>query len=271
MKNATIKLLSDVSYADVPSVGGKAAGLGELLRAGVAVPGGFVVTAEAAKRSSGDVADAVLGAFDSLGAPYVAVRSSAIAEDASGASWAGQLETFLYVRRQDLMKQIEDCWASASSPRAQSYAQANGSSGGVAVVVQQMIASDVSGIAFSANPVTNAKDEIVIEAGLGLGEAVVSGKITPDTYVVRKAPISIIDKDIAIQPKQLHAAANGGTVWQEVGHAGTQQKLTDVQIGELANIVLKVERHFGKPMDIEWALATSEFFLLQSRPITTLE
>lgn len=270
MSIPTIYPLSDVGQGDVMKVGGKASGLGELIKAGARVPKGFVVVAGADEQDPTMFEADLFRAFDALGVSFVAVRSSAVAEDAVDASWAGQLETFLHIGREELLGRVQDCWSSVSSPRAKAYAAEHGGSGGIAVVVQQMIFSEVSGIAFSANPVSGDVGQIVIEAGFGLGEAIVSGQITPDTYVVDKATLGSVDKDVANQTKQLCPAEGGGTRWEEITANGNVQKLSDEAIKELAEVVRSVEASTGRAVDVEWARAGGELFLLQSRPITTL-
>jgi phosphoenolpyruvate synthase/pyruvate phosphate dikinase len=264
-----ILLLRNVERADLESVGGKAASLGELLHSGFPVPDGFVLATEAFRANATalqpDFEAEVLRTFDGLATPQVAVRSSAVAEDAKDASWAGQLDTFLNVTRDKLIQSIQKCWASGTSPRAVAYAAQHGSAADVAVVVQRMIASDVSGVAFSVHPVTQNYNQIVIEAALGLGEAAVSGRVTPDTYLVAKNKDALSEKYVATQREQLV-----GNRWRNVGEAGARQKLSDRQISELASIVIEIERHYGFPVDVEWAFAGGQFFITQSRPITTL-
>ena len=169
-----IRWLGEVGFGDVASVGGKAAALGELARAGFRVPGGFVVPVGEA---SGEEA---LAAFRALGAPLVAVRSSATAEDGGAASWAGQFETFLNTDEEHLLENIERCRASAWSTRVEAYAEEQGVAAvRVAVIVQAMVPAEVAGVAFSVHPVTGVR-EPVIEAVRGLGDALVSGRTEPE-------------------------------------------------------------------------------------------
>jgi phosphoenolpyruvate synthase/pyruvate phosphate dikinase len=260
--NETVINLAEAK--DLKSVGGKALALGILLRAGFSVPDGFVITPTGVSSE-----DEVLKAFDNLSSQYVAVRSSGVAEDSGDAAWAGQFETFVNVARDNLLEKIKQCQLSGHSQRAQSYAQQKGlTTGTVAVIVQQMIQGDKSGIAFSVNPVTKNADEIVIEAGLGLNEAVVSGEITPDTYTVSKSSGNILQKHIGNQTKKLILGENGNQ-WEVVAN-GTQQKLEDGEIQEVASLAQKLESHFGFPVDIEWTFEGGGLYILQSRPITTL-
>lgn len=250
----------------VSLVGGKAASLGAMLRAGLPVPDGFVVVAGAEHESFEVVSGEILTAFDQLGAELVAVRSSAVAEDSSDASWAGQMETYLNVAKRDVLERVQHCWQSAHSARATAYAQQHGSGQGqVAVVVQQMIQSEVSGVAFSVHPVTQDATQLIIEAGLGLGEAIVSGEITPDTYVVDKSTLSVLDRDISEQEKFLSQAG-----WQPAGPDGETQKLDDAHITALAKIIVDLEQFWNFPVDVEWALYGGKLYITQSRPITTL-
>lgn len=252
---------------DVTELGGKGLSLVKMTKAGFNVPSGFVVSANVQERTAG-LDQEILQAFDKLGAQYVAVRSSAVAEDGRNTAWAGQLETYLNVTKDALLESIEKCWASINSDRAKSYAQQhNIDAGAVAVVVQAMIQSEVSGIAFSAHPVTKNDSEIVIEAGLGLGEAIVSGSITPDAYIVQKDSLKINDKHLATQTKKLvwNGTANE---YEEIN--SSDQKLPDAQISELAQQVKKLETYYGHPVDVEWAVENGELLITQCRPITTL-
>lgn len=216
----------------------------------------------------------------------VAVRSSATAEDSKIDSWAGELESYLDVTKQDLIQKVKFCWASLFTPRAIFYRlerKLGGKKVMVAVVVQKMVQSKVSGVAFSVHPVTKDKNQMIIEAGFGLGEAIVAGKITPDTYVIDKRNFMVLDKNISEQrimivrdeivatKAQKLAKAQKNTV--EVGvpkFKMGKQKLSDVKIVELAKIVKNIEKHYKQPMDIEWALEKNKLYLVQARPITTL-
>ncbi|MGB3023912.1 MAG: PEP/pyruvate-binding domain-containing protein [Candidatus Saccharimonadales bacterium] len=201
------------------------------------VPRGFVITADEI------VTDSMLYIwFDRLGSDTVAVRSSAMNEDSSQAAWAGQLETKLNVPREKLLDAVKSCRLSVHTPRAEAYAEAHSvSAGGVAVIIQTMLRPSVSGVAFSCHPVTREK-RIVIEAVTGLGEQLVSGAVTPDTYI------------------------EGG----EPHLAGSEQILSDSEIAEVTTLTRQVERFLGYPVDIEWAYHDDELYLLQARPITTL-
>ncbi|MFA5954802.1 MAG: PEP/pyruvate-binding domain-containing protein [Patescibacteria group bacterium] len=203
----------------------------------------------------------------------VAVRSSATAEDSKVASWAGELETYLNVSEKNLTQSVMKCWSSLFTPRAIFYRfekKLHRVPVSVAVVVQQMVQSEVSGIAFTTHPVTNDRDQIVIEAGFGLGEAIVSGQVTPDTYVILKKNYSLLDINVSEQRMAI-VRAQKGTIEKKLSpKVGGKQKLTGKQIIELAKICVLIERHYKHPQDIEWALYKKKFYITQSRPITTL-
>jgi len=204
----------------------------------------------------------------------VAVRSSATAEDLPTASFAGQQDTFLNVYEpDDLIDKVKQCWSSLFTPRAISYRSSKGfehSKVKLAVVVQKMVNSEVAGIMFTVDP-NSELPHIIIEAGYGLGEAIVGGKVTPDTYVVDKFHTKIINKRIAKQTWKLVRGKTGDTVREEVPVRDSEkQKLTDEQILEVADIGNQIELHYNKPMDIEWCLEDGEFYVVQARPVTTL-
>ncbi len=240
-----------------------------------------------------DIGQAILGSYEQLGrAMLVAVRSSATAEDSAAASWAGELETYLNTGKSELLSKVKECWASLYSPRALVYAvdrgflnnKKNTKKGAkqqpavaavkVAVVIQAMVQSEVAGVAFTVHPVTKDPNQMIIEAVWGLGEALVSGQVTPDSYVVGKSGRTLIDTHFTEQERQLSRGAPGSTdpnVWAKVATARrTAAKLNTKQIFELAEICINIEKHYGAPCDIEWAFAKGKFYITQSRPITTL-
>lgn len=221
-----------------------------------------------------DIETEIINSFDNLGSEFVAVRSSATAEDATSASWAGELESYLNTTKVTLLENIKKCWSSLFTPRAIFYRFAKGlhkSSVSVAVVIQKMINSDISGVAFSVHPVTEDRNQLIIEAGFGLGEAIVSGSLTPDSYIVDKRNFSIIDINIAQQERKLVRKMGGGSVWIDVEKdLQSSQKLINEQIIELSKLIVKIENHYGFPVDVEWAIENEEIFITQSRPITTL-
>lgn len=212
--------------------------------------------------------------FKNLNSKYVAVRSSATAEDSAGAAWAGQLESYLNTTEKTLLENVKKCWASLFTPRAIFYRfekDIHKEKISVAVAVQKMVESEKSGIAFSVHPVTQDGNQLIIEAGFGLGEAIVSGQITPDSYVVEKQPRRITDKNIQTQTKGLYRVESGGNEWRDISKKnGEKQVLSDKEILTLSEIILRIEDHYGFPCDIEWAMEKGEFFIVQSRPITTL-
>ena len=204
----------------------------------------------------------------------VAVRSSATAEDLPEASFAGQHETFLNVHGGEaLLKAVQDCWASLFKARAIYYRKHNGFDQlqvGLAVVVQKLVKSEKSGIMFTANPVTSDESEIMIEGGYGLGEAIVSGAVTPDRFVLDKNSLEIKSREISEQSRYVARSADG-IEWRDIPVAERRkQKLSDAEVQALARYGKKIEEHYGKPQDIEFAVEGKELFIVQSRPITTL-
>jgi phosphoenolpyruvate synthase/pyruvate phosphate dikinase len=263
-----LQLLSNAS--DISLVGGKAKSLGDLLRAGFTTQGGFVITTAAFKGMDNELEREILEAFDKLKVDYVAIRSSATSEDGKKDAWAGQLDTFLNINRGELIETIQKSWAAINSERAKSYAKAkNIKAGKMAVIVQPMLQSDIAGIAFSAHPVTQNKNQTVIEAGLGLGEAIVSGEVTPDTFIVDKKSGRILEKHISNQAKKLIQGKSGKSEWQDVLE-GNKQKLSDEKTNELTQTVAELEKFYGFPVDVEWLIKDNTLFIMQSRPITTL-
>ncbi len=272
-----IKKFSEISKDDVAEVGGKGASLGEMINAGTPVPPGFVVTAETYRQFINsqipvDIQEEILWAFDELGVERVAVRSSAVAEDSKTASWAGQLESYLNVTKNGLIDAIRECWNSIKSERALSYAAEQNLNEGdlvVAVVVQKMVESEVSGVMFTVNPVTHDQNEIMIEAGFGLGEMIVQGMITPDNFLLDKNSLEIKNIDVQTQDKKL-VFQNGENVEVTLDQIeGSKQALNEDQIMALAKIGREIENHYGFPCDIEWAYEKGKFYIVQSRPITT--
>lgn len=215
----------------------------------------------------------IMRAFDKLGAQYVAVRSSATAEDSSTASWAGELETYLNTTRNDLLKTVKQCWSSLFTPQAIFYRiekQLHEDEVAVAVVVQKMIDSEIAGICFTVHPVTKDKNSIVIEAGWGLGETIVGGQITPDNYVVEKDTLKVRGVRLSVQEVMLIRGSSGSEEVIVPAELREKKKLTENQIIELAEMCRGIESHYEFPCDIEWAFENENFYIVQSRPITTL-
>lgn len=286
--------------------GGKGASLGRMRAAGMAVPPGFVVTAAAFEGSLSDrgvldqvrdmagsedrrveeIKDLVSGtplsdqlknqvaaAYADLGPDvFVAVRSSACAEDGEVASFAGQQETYLNVRGIDqVLKKVVECWASFFSERAIFYRQRKGSLTdlGMAVVIQQQIGSEKSGVMFTNDPIRGRSDQMVIEAAFGLGEALVSGLVTPDNYVARRDG-RLKKAHVGKQDQMIVRDTGGGTITLDLDQdMATTQVLDEEEIARLVEIGLRLEEEFGSPQDVEWAIEGEELYVLQSRPITT--
>ncbi|MFE5839437.1 PEP/pyruvate-binding domain-containing protein [Arthrobacter sp. NPDC056493] len=296
--------LADFGSRDLAAAGGKGAALGELLRHGFPVPPGFIVTTHAyrsllAETGLGAAMDGMdqnmrdggalralfarfvmpaplrteIGAgYAALGGGAVAVRSSATAEDLPGAAFAGQQDTFLNVVGEEAVaKAVADCWASLWTDRAIAYRQRQGIDPRevtIAVVVQKMVPADVAGVMFTANPVTGERGEIVVDASPGLGEAVVSGRVVPEHYVLdRTGRIRSFRPgggEVVIRPD-----AGGGTV-EQPGSRSPVPSLAVDQLRELADLGRRAQEHFSRPQDIEWALAGGRVHVLQSRPMTAL-
>jgi pyruvate,water dikinase len=206
--------------------------------------------------------------------PLVAVRSSATAEDLPDASFAGQQETYLNVRGEaHLLKKVKECWASLFTERAIYYRHQQGYDHfkvGLAAVVQRMVQSVKSGIAFSIDPVTNDKNKIVIEAIFGLGEYIVQGKVTPDHYEVDKRSFVILKKEVKYQNLKFVKANIDNKEIPLPKSEGMMQKLSDGEIENVAVLVKDIENHYYFPQDIEWAIENGRVFIVQSRPITTI-
>ncbi|MBB6550542.1 PEP/pyruvate-binding domain-containing protein [Nonomuraea rubra] len=237
--------LSDIDGSMLGLVGGKAAGLGEMIKAGERVPGGFCLTVESYR--SGQLPEQELvEAYERLGGGRVAVRSSATAEDLPEASFAGQQDTYLNIEGAgELIDAVHRCWDSLFTERAVAYRAAAGvDEAAMAVVVQRMIDPVAAGVMFTANPITGCRTELVVDAAPGLGTAVVEGSVVPDHYVL---------------DERMPAVPNPGGC------------LNAEQLGQLRAAGLRLQEHFGSPQDVEWAIdAEGVLWLLQSRPITTL-
>jgi pyruvate,water dikinase len=203
----------------------------------------------------------------------VAVRSSATAEDLPGASFAGQQDTFLNVMQKTLLKSVQQCWGSLFTPRAIVYRKEKGFSHEdvlISVGVQELISSQASGVMFTLEPVTGDKDKVLINASWGLGEAVVSGQVTPDEYVVDKANLRILDKRVFKKDRQIVSDKKGSTKWVTVPKSKKNKSaLSDAAIVRLAEYGVQIENHYGVAQDIEWAVDKEDrIFILQARPET---
>ncbi|WP_211880648.1 PEP/pyruvate-binding domain-containing protein [Pseudarthrobacter albicanus] len=304
MTEKTTGTLADFGADDLDTAGGKGANLGELVRHGFPVPAGFILTTRAyaallAETGLGDrlsrqleagavgaqirelfsdtpvpekIRADIAAAYAALGGGAVAVRSSATAEDLPGAAFAGQQDTYLNVAgEQAVLRAVADCWASLWTDRAIAYRQRQGIDQrqvAIAVVVQEMVPADTAGVMFSANPVTGDRGEIVVDASPGLGDAVVSGRVTPEHYV-----LDITGRPRAFTPGRqevvIRTAAGGGTL-EGAGTGSTRPALNGEQLAELARLARRAQDHFGRPQDIEWAIAGARLYLLQARPMTAL-
>ena len=302
-----VRPLGDLSSTDLAVAGGKGANLGELLRAGFPVPDGFVVTtaaydafvaagdldahldrlspgpdaetAIAALFASADlppeIAAAITTAYGELGGGPVAVRSSATAEDLPDASFAGQQDTYLNIDGAEaVLDAVRRCWASLWNARAIAYRQRARHDAdaalSIAVVVQRLVPAEVAGVMFTANPGNGRREQTVITAAWGLGEAVVGGLVEPDEYVIDRSRPDAVRRRIA-DKKVMTVGVDGGS--QEAATPASQvdaPTLTDDQARELAALGARIEDHFGTPQDIEWAFAEGAFHIVQARPITAL-
>jgi pyruvate,water dikinase len=262
-------------------VGGKAASLSRLA-ATHPVPPGFAIAAlpASADVASDGLALAVHTAYHELAVrcgdaePAVAVRSSALDEDGAGASFAGQHDTYLNIRGTSaLVDAVQRCVRSACSDEALAYRQRRGlpvDDVRIAVLVQQLVPADVAAVAFSANPITGSREEIMINANWGLGESIVGGMVTPDTFVVRKHTADIILCDVATKTR-MTVMLDDGTEESDVPEAlRSKPCLTDEQIAEIARLATALEATTGYAVDIECAIARNSLYLLQCRPITAL-
>jgi len=225
-----------------------------------------------------DLQDETLKAYKNLfpkgGAGFVAVRSSATAEDLPDASFAGQQDTYLNVHGEaDLLDKIRKCWSSLFTARAIAYREKQGYAHDdvkLAVVVQKMVNSDVSGIMFTVDP-HSGKKNIIIEAGYGLGEAIVGGEVTPDTYTIDKGSMDISQRRISTQKWKYIKGKDGSTVKANIPDAEQKvQKISDDKIIEVAELGRQVEIHYERPMDMEWCLEDGVVYMVQARPITAV-
>ncbi len=292
-------------FPQLSEVGGKAKALIEMTNAGFPVPEGIAISVDffapwlkeiktfkewenMIKDTSKETCDLLLDkaldmSFDdeqsrafnlelkSLSGDLFAVRSSSPQEDLENTSFAGMYETFLGVNRNGIERAVSKAFASGFDYRVMSYKKQNGLSlegTSIAVIVQRQIASDVSGVGFSLNPLNNAYDEVVINASFGLGEAIVSGIVTPDMYIVDGIKDKIIEKNINEKKVEIKLKSDGGTEEVQNDNA-TEQALSDRQIIELSSVIKKCESHYKFPIDSEWAYEDDNLYLLQARPITT--
>jgi pyruvate,water dikinase len=293
---------------DESSFGGKSASLGELLAAEIPVPPGFALStaayssfaaddAIAAAIAGGDsdaigeamraavmpatVAEEIADAYTALGEPPVAVRSSAVGEDSEEATFAGQQETFLWVRGVDQVRQaVRDCWISLYSPTAVSYRARLGRDreAAMGVTVQEMVDAEISGVMFTCNPVSGDPSMVAVNASWGLGLAVVGGEVTPDDYLVSKVTREVVRATVNDKHHEYVPDPNGrGAIRRDVEDERRSARcLDEPALAALVDVAKRVERHFGSRQDIEWAIARGTtapegLYLLQSRPVTGVE
>jgi len=311
--------LEDVSDADLPLVGGKAGKLGELIRQGLPVPAGFVVTTEAyqayvdatvlkteipaalasIRSDQPPTVDAaskrIRAAFESVDFPaelrktladayeqyaeqnsvrFSAVRSSATLEDMEGASFAGLQDTYLNVAGVDrILEGIRKCWGSLFTPRVLVYRQKKGfehTAVQLAVLIQKMVDATVSGILFTRDPNTG-ENHMIVEAGWGLGEAIVGGEVTPDHYVIDGATLKVVHKQISEQRIRIVRDDAGGNRREQVpADERSAQKLSDHRLSRLVSLARLIESHYRRPMDVEWCGDSEGLYIVQARPVTTI-
>lgn len=220
-----------------------------------------------------ELSSQILASYDSMGRPAVAVRSSATAEDLPGMSFAGQHDSFLnQIGDEALLRAVVSCWSSLWTARAIAYRARHNVDQyqvSLAVVVQEMVQSDTSGVLFTANPLTGNRNQTVIDAAFGLGEALVSGLVEPDHFVVDTISCRLLDRTLGAKAAAITSSPAGGTV-ESVANRAAEQTLSLDQIQRLTKMGSEVAALYDQPQDIEWAIADGEFFLLQSRPITSL-
>jgi phosphohistidine swiveling domain-containing protein len=274
-----VKSFNELSAEQQPHAGGKGGSLARLSQAGYPVPDGFVILPAAfvddeLTPEAWAQVQAHLGRLRGTDREAAfAVRSSAMSEDSAQASFAGEFETVLNVRTDEEIRQaIHGVYRSRQNERVQAYSQAKGLSAvhEVAVVVQQLVAAESSGVLFTANPVTGRRDQATISASWGLGESIVEGLVTPDTLIVDKATGRVLTRDTA--DKQVMTVLLGsGTAQQPVPETRRRTPvLSDAEAAELVQLGVQIEALYGMPMDIEWALAGGAFAIVQARPITAL-
>jgi pyruvate,water dikinase len=289
--------LQGLRAADAAEFGGKSASLGELIASEIPVPAGFGVSAGAYRDALGaagegegappipdDLRAEIAAAYEGLAAAAgdpelaVAVRSSALGEDAEGATFAGQHETYLWIRGADgVCDAVRDCWASLYSDEAVSYRErmaADEDAPAMGVTVQTMVDSEISGVMFTCNPITGDPSTVAVDASWGFGLAVVGGEATPDHYRISKVTKEVLQRDIGAKEVEfLPDPAGKGTIRAEVSaERRAAVCLDDEQLAELAGLARRIEKHFGSHQDTEWAISRGDgsLLLLQSRPVTTI-
>ena len=288
-----ILFFEEIDKTMVSRVGGKGANLGEMTGAGFPVPKGFCLTTEiydafaeglSLEGLAGEEARSLLrqrNLPENCRTPLeealkrfpegtlFSVRSSATAEDLPYASFAGQQDTYLNVRKEDIPEAVKDCFVSLYTDRAVSYRKQNGiGRPGISVVIQEMVPSDSSGVMFTADPVSGNRTKLVIDAVFGLGEAIVSGLVSPDHIVWDRKKGRIVTRQTARKEFAILPLPEGGTRRKEL--QTEEPVLSDEQVRELAELGIALEKHYGMPQDVEWAVRDGKIFILQTRAITSL-
>jgi pyruvate, water dikinase len=269
------------AYLDAMAAGGVRTALVEIVRrANLADPAQLTAAASELRekvRAAGmpqGLREAILRAYHELGSPRVAVRSSATSEDTAAASFAGMNETFTNVSGDDdLLDNVQRCWMSVWGERVIAYRhlQRMDEEPAIAVVVQQMVDSDKSGVMFTVDPASQDPNRLVIEGAFGLGEVVVSGQVEPDTYVIDKRGPHVLSVRIGDKSHKLARDAQGRQARIELAlQERMRQVLSEAELLEIAEMARRIEAHYGSPQDVEWAYAQGKLYVLQSRPITTL-
>jgi pyruvate,water dikinase len=266
--------LEELRATDADRFGGKSASLGELLHAGIPVPPGFAISTEAGQELTDTLRRDIAMRYAGLGDEVpVAARSSALGEDSAEATFAGQQDTYLWVRGVDAVcDAVTKCWASLYNPEAVSYRERFGvENPAMGVTVQLMVDAAVSGVMFTCNPVSGDRSMVAINASWGLGLAVVGGEVTPDDYLVSKVTGEIVKQTVNDKSVQ-YVPGDDGAQRVDVDDDRREQPCLDADaIKTLVEVAKRVERHFGSPQDIEWAFDhDGDLFVLQSRPVTGL-
>ncbi|WP_307345417.1 PEP/pyruvate-binding domain-containing protein [Metabacillus malikii] len=293
-------------------IGGKAKNLSKMMKAGIEVPDGFIITSDAlshfikthhlaeqidyliqteenpnqkiqqcflSHEMPSDLEKEIRSAYDALrsssGGSHVSVRSSAAAEDLQHQSFAGQYETYLNIGSYDhLVESIKKCWVSIWSDQALRYvqhAEMNSKSSKISILVQVMIQADISGVAFSVNPITSDSDEVVINCSYGLGESVVSGLVTPDMFIVSKLNHDVIHRELGDKECKIIGTAEGIEEVPTSQQESSSFCVNEEQLKKLTEIVQEIEDYYQYPVDIEFGIRNDDIYVLQTRPITTLK
>jgi len=266
--------LNELQARDAERFGGKSASLGELLRAGIPVPPGFAISAEAGEELTDALRHDIGKRYAGLGDDVaVAVRSSALGEDSVEATFAGQQDTYLWVRGVDAVSTaVQKCWASLYNPEAVAYRERfRIENPAMGVTVQLMVDAAISGVMFTCNPVSGDRSMVAVNASWGLGLAVVGGEVTPDDYVVSKVTGEVVKQYISNKHIEYVAGDDGPRLVDVEEPRRTDPCLSADALDSLVAVAKRVESHFGAPQDIEWAIDQSgELFVLQSRPVTAV-